>query len=214
MLKRRLLWLFVWGIAFAYIEASVVVYLRRIYYPAGFAFPVVIIEPDLAAVELVREMFTLVIMWAVAEIMCRAFLCRLAVFMFLFGVWDIFYYVFLKVILNWPAGISDWDILFLVPLPWVGPVWAPVAVSAAMIWAGSVILARDDQGRSLDLTKSFYVFEFAAGLIIIISFLIPGRAVISETVPQHFPWYIFLAGLGGGTGAFWWKIKNSGMWKR
>ena len=55
MLKRRFFWLVIWGIAFAYIEASVVVYLRKIYYPAGFSFPVVLIEPDIAAVELVRE---------------------------------------------------------------------------------------------------------------------------------------------------------------
>jgi len=214
MLKRKLFWLVCWGISFAYIEASVVVYLREIYYPAGFSFPAVLIEPDIAAVELIREVITLAFMWAVAELSYRSFQCRLAVFMFLFGIWDIFYYVFLKMILNWPASMSEWDILFLVPLPWVGPVWAPVLVSVGMIWAGIAILARNEQGRPLDLNLRFMLLEVASGFVIIVSFLIPGQVVINETVPQHFPWYIFLAGLGMGVGAFGWKLKISDKNKR
>jgi hypothetical protein len=145
-------------------------------------------------------------MWALAEITYRSFQCRIAVFMFLFGIWDIFYYIFLKVFLNWPASLAEWDILFLVPLPWVGPVWAPVLVSLGMIWAGTVILTRNEQGRPLDLTKRFMYLEAAAGTIIIISFLIPGQAVIRQTVPQHFPRYIFLGGFGAGLAAFGYKI--------
>jgi hypothetical protein len=206
MLRRRMFWLVCWGISFAYIEASVVVYLRKIYYPAGFSFPAVLIEPHIAAVELVREIITLVFMWVVAELVYSSFQCRLAVFMFLFGIWDIFYYVFLKVLLNWPAGMADWDILFLVPLPWVGPVWAPIAVSAGMIWAGTVILTRNEQGLPLNLNAAFMFLEVAAGLIIITSFIIPGQAVIHQTVPQHFPWYLFMIGFGGGLGAFGWKL--------
>ena len=209
MLKRKLLWLTVWGTAFAYIEASIVVYLRKIYYPAGFSFPAVLLEPDIAAVEMIREITTLVFMWAMAELSYRSFQCRLAVFMFLFGIWDIFYYVFLKAILDWPASLADWDILFLVPLPWVGPVWAPVVVSVGMIWAGTTILIRNEQGKPLDLGLGFMLLEVAAGMIIIVSFIIPGQAVIRETVPQHFPWYIFLAGFGTGLGVFGWKIKKS-----
>ena len=210
MLKRKLFWLVVWGIAFAYIEASIVVYLRKIYYPAGFSFPAVLMEADLAAVEMIREVITLVFMWAVAELSYRSFQCRLAVFMFLFGIWDIFYYVFLKATLDWPASLADWDILFLVPLPWVGPVWAPVVVSLGMIWAGTAILIRNEQGRPMDLSPGFMFLEVAAGLIIIVSFIIPGQAVIRETVPQHFPWYLFLGGFGIGLGVFGWKFRKSG----
>jgi hypothetical protein len=208
MLKRKLFWLVVWGIAFAYIEASIVVYLRKIYYPGGFSFPAVIIEPDIAAVEIIREITTQVFMWTVAELSCRSFQCRLAVFMFLFGIWDIFYYVFLKAALNWPASLADWDILFLVPLPWVGPVWAPVVVSLGMIWAGTVILIRNEQGKPLDLGPGFMLLEVAAGLVIIVSFLIPGQAVIHQAVPQHFPWYLFVMGFGAGLGVFGWKWRR------
>jgi hypothetical protein len=209
MLKRRLFWLVAWGVAFGFIEASIVVYLRKIYYPAGFSFPAVIIEPEIAVVEMIREITTLVFMWAVAELSYRSFQCRLAVFMFLFGIWDIFYYVFLKATLDWPSSPADWDILFLVPLPWVGPVWAPVVVSAGMIWAGTVIMVRNEQDRPLDLNARFLLLEVAAGLVIIVSFLIPGRAVMTQTIPQHFPWYIFLTGLFLGVGAFGWKLRNS-----
>ena len=206
MLRRKLFWLVCWGVAFGYIEASIVVYLRRIYYPAGFSFPAVIIGPDIAAVEMIREITTLVFMWAAAELSCRSFQCRLAVFMFLFGVWDIFYYVSLKAILNWPTSLTDWDILFLVPLPWVGPVWAPVVVSVGLIWAGIAILIRNERGEPLDLGTGFMLLEAAAGAIIIFSFFIPGQAVIRQTVPHHFPWYLFVIGFGSGLGAFGWKL--------
>ncbi len=202
MLRKKLFWLFVWGVAFGYIEASIVVYLRKLYYPGGFIFPVILIEPDIAAVELLREMTTLVIMWAVAELAYRSFQCRLAAYMILFGIWDIFYYVFLKVILDWPGSVTDWDILFLVPYPWVGPVWAPLVVSVGLIAAGLAILVSNDRGVPLDLGPGFMLLEFAAGAVIVLSFLIPGRAVILQTVPQNFPWPLFLTGFLAGTGAF------------
>lgn len=205
MLKRKLFWLVVWGIAFGYIEASIVVYLRKIYYPAGFSFPAVLLEADIAAVEMIREMATLVFMWAVAELSYRSFQCKLAAFMVLFGIWDIFYYVFLKAILNWPASLAEWDILFLVPLPWVGPVWAPVVVSVGLIWAGTAILTRNEQGKPLDLDPGFMLLEIVAGMIIVVSFLIPGQAVINQTIPQHFPWYLFVIGFTFGLGAFVYK---------
>ena len=53
----------------------------------------------------------------------------IAAFAIAFGVWDIFFYVFLKLMIHWPESLSTWDILFLIPLPWVGPVWAPVLVA-------------------------------------------------------------------------------------
>ena len=54
-----------------------------------------------------------------------------------FGVWDIFYYVFLKVMCGWPHSLLDWDVLFLLPLPWWGPVLAPVLISVLLILWGT-----------------------------------------------------------------------------
>jgi len=207
-LKMRLFWLAVWGVCFGYIEAAVVVYLRRIYYPQGFAFPVVMIEPGIAAVELAREAVTLLFMWAAAALAYRTFLNRIAAYMILFGIWDIFYYVFLKVSLSWPRSFFTWDILFLLPLPWVGPVWAPVLVSTGMVCAGIIILLRHEKGSPVILDRKFWVIEVLAGIVIVISFLIPGQAVLKETVPTCFPWYIFLAGFLTGVGAFGVKLMN------
>jgi len=210
MLKKRLFWLAVWGVAFGYIEAAVVIYLRRIYYPDGFAFPVVIIEPGIAVVELIREAVTLMFMWAVAALTYRTFQGRVAVYMILFGIWDIFYYIFLKILLNWPGSLATWDILFLLPLPWVGPVWAPLLVSMGLIYAGIVILWRDKKGTPMILDKRFWMLEITAGAVIVLSFLIPGQAVLKEAVPTHFPWYLFLAGYLTGIGVF--KMKLMKTW--
>lgn len=207
-LRRKFLWLGCWGAVFGYIEAALVVYLRRLYYPSGFSFPAVVIDPQVAAVEIVRELATLLLMWAVAALAFETFRRRFAAYMILFGVWDVFYYLFLKLILGWPGSLATWDILFLVPLPWVGPVWAPVAVSAALIGAGSAVLLREERGRIVELGTGFVLLEAACGMVIIVSFLIPGQAVIRETVPQHFPWYLFLTGLGTGVGAFIIKMRG------
>jgi len=121
-LFKQFFWLMAWAIAFGYIEASVVVYLRKIYYPEGFLFPVVIAEIRIAIVEIIRELATLIIMWTTVSLAYERVQSRMAAFMVLFGIWDIFYYIFLKVLLNWPEGPGSWDLLFLIPVPWVGPV--------------------------------------------------------------------------------------------
>lgn len=206
---KKLFWLMVWGVAFAYVEASVVVYLREIYYPEGFAFPVVIAQSRMVVVEIVREAATLIILWATAELAYRRVQSRLAAFMVLFGIWDLFYYLFLKVVLGWPQGLESWDLLFLIPMPWVGPVWAPVVVSLGLVYSGIAILVRNEEGSFLDFGKRFIWTEFIAASVIILSFLIPGYAVIEQSVPSHFPYYLFWAGFLAGFGAFLYQLHRS-----
>lgn len=192
----------VWGVAFAYIEASVVVYLRKIYYPEGFAFPVVVTDISVIVIEVIREAATLVILWATANLACKRRQNVLAAFILLFGVWDIFYYVFLKLVLNWPEGFNSWDLLFLIPLPWTGPVWAPVVVSLGLVYAGAAVLLRDARGGTAVFSVGFVWLEVLAAMLIILSFLIPGYAVVEQRVPGHFPDYLFWAGFLTGLGAF------------
>ena len=201
-MKQKLLWLMVWAVAFAYIEASVVVYLRELYYPDGFAFPVVIAETHMALTEVIREFATLLIMWATVNLTYQMLQSKMAAFMVIFGVWDIFYYIFLKIILNWPEALTSWDILFLIPMPWVGPIWAPVVVSIGLIYAGITILIQNEEGHFLDFDRKFILLEFVAAIIIIVSFLIPGYAVITESIPSYFPQYLFWAGFIMGLGTF------------
>jgi len=201
-LKPILSWLYVWGIAFGYIEAAIVIYLRRLYYPDGFSFPIVLADIHIAAVEMMRELMTLIIIWAVAELTFRTSLKKLAGYMIMFGVWDIFYYIFLKLFLDWPESFLTWDILFLIPLPWAGPVLAPILVSISLIYAGMVILVEMNVGTSFQFGKKFWIMEILAAVIIIISFMIPGTAVIDQAVPESFPWAIFLTGLFFGLVVF------------
>ncbi len=144
---RKLLWVSAFGIAFGYVEASVVVYLRDLYYPGGFTFPLKLMTPGHLTIELVREGATMVMLAAVAMLAGSTAWSKFGFFIAGFGVWDIFYYVWLKATLGWPASLLDWDILFLLPLPWIGPVIAPVLISMLMIVLGWIIVRRVERGK-------------------------------------------------------------------
>lgn len=142
--KRPFLLTTVFAIAMAYLESAVVVYLRKLYYPDGFQFPLVAIPDMMAFTELGREAATLVMLVVIGLMMGRNGLQKFAYFLYCFAVWDIFYYVWLKVILGWPESLMTWDILFLIPIPWVGPVLVPVMASLTMILlAGAIILTTE-----------------------------------------------------------------------
>lgn len=208
-MSKQLLWLIIWGVTFGYMESAVVVYLREIYYPEGFAFPLVIIQDRILLTEVLREAATLLILWATVSLTYKRLQSRFAAFLVLFGLWDIFYYIFLKLLLNWPEKVNTWDILFLIPSPWVGPVWAPILVSLGFIYAGTTILMRNHQKYFFQFGKGFIVFELIAALLIIISFIIPGVSVIEQSLPTHFPWYLFLTGFLTGVGIFLYYFHNS-----
>ncbi len=134
----KLLWLVIFGMAMAYVESAVVVYLRTIYHPEGFTFPLKMITDSKIIVEVFREVATIIMLLTVAHLAGKNIQERFACLMLTFGVWDIFYYVWLKVLLDWPASVFDWDVLFLIPLPWIGPVIAPVSFILAL--AGVIIV--------------------------------------------------------------------------
>ena len=199
---KGLLWLLVWGITFGYIEAAVVVYLREIYYPEGFTFPLVPIPGRIMWTEIGREAATLVIMSATVMLAYKRPQSRMAAFAVLFGVWDILYYVFLRLILGWPQSPQTWDILFLIPAPWAAPVWAPMLVSAGLIAGGTAVLVRNHKGHHMTFGRGFVWAELAAALLIVISFLVPGASVAETGAPEPFPWPLFLAGTLVGVGTF------------
>lgn len=148
--------------AFAFVESSVVVYLRHLLGASQptldkseilFLLPgITFLEPQTAfriitnsqllSVEMIREAATLVMMASVALLAARNIKQTLAFFFLAFGIWDIFYYVFLKLIIDWPKSFSDLDILFLLPVPWIGPVFVPFAISLIMISLSLIYLKR------------------------------------------------------------------------
>jgi hypothetical protein len=202
--RGRYLWLWILGLAVGWFEASVVVYLRKLYYPAGFAFPIVMAPSDVAMVEVAREVASLVLLAAAARLAGRFFLERFAAFMILFGVWDLVYYAALKLVLAWPATFGAWDVLFLVPVPWIGPVWAPMLISVALIGAGSWLYGTADRARRIRPLD--WLIEITAGTIVVMSFTLDWRVVVEARMPGRFPAEIFWTGLL--VGVFWFVYRE------
>lgn len=146
-MKNTILKVIVFSIAFAFVEASVVVYLRLLLLP-GIAF----LQPQAAlkilqnsallTTEMIREAGTLIMLGAVASLAAKGIKRILAFFFLAFGIWDIFYYIFLKLIIGWPVSFTDTDIFFLLPVPWVGPVFVPIIISSALV-LGSILYLRN-----------------------------------------------------------------------
>ncbi|RMF10307.1 MAG: hypothetical protein D6762_01755 [Candidatus Neomarinimicrobiota bacterium] len=158
---KLLIWGAVFAWVFAYIESSVVVYLRALYYPGGFHFPLVNMDRKLVAIEVGREVATLVLLYTWARVAGRTWTGVALWFFYLFGWWDLAYYGWLKVFLDWPAHWGTWDILFLIPLPWTGPVWSPALIAVGMVISCGWLLSREGQGRRVHWTR-----KELAGLLI------------------------------------------------
>ncbi|MEO8068745.1 MAG: hypothetical protein ABI599_13705 [Flavobacteriales bacterium] len=139
-LLTHMAWVAVFAIAMAYLESAVVVYLRALFFPQGFTFPLPVMDRSIVITEVGREIATIVMLVAPGALLARSGTQRFAWFLFAFGVWDIFYYIWLKILLGWPASLFAMDILFLVPVPWVGPVIAPCLISLGFVLLAVVVL--------------------------------------------------------------------------
>jgi hypothetical protein len=190
----KLSFLFLFAIAMAFVESAVVVYLRAIYYPEGFVFPLQPLTDYKIIIEIGREAATIVMLMAVAHISGRKFWERFAYLIFIFGVWDIFYYVWLKVLLNWPATILDWDILFLIPLPWIGPVIAPLSIAIIMIICSILIIRSIGKGEEFRPTLPAFIIALAATFIILYSFMYDTGATLHQHMPKPYKYGLLIIG--------------------
>jgi hypothetical protein len=204
------------SIAMGFLETVVVVYLRVIYYPDGFRFPLAPISKELAVAEFCREAATVVMLASVGWLAGKTAVQRFAFFVYSFAVWDIFYYVFLYVLLGWPESLFTWDILFLIPVTWVGPVLAPCIVALTMILFAGIVSWLGHKGYPTVLPRRSVWLWLAGCAIIIGSFVYdylafvqqhhglsalwsPGKqdalfAEITAYVPTYYPWWIFSIG--------------------
>ena len=171
-LSSKFIWMLAFAIAMGFLEGAVVVYLREIYYPEGFKFPLVPIESRLALTEIIRELATIIMLVSVAVLAGKTFSQRFAWFIFSFGVWDIFYYVSLKLILGWPESLGTWDILFLIPVIWVGIVFDPVLLSVLMILFAVMILYYADKNPLTKITGREWLALITGSAFVIASFTI------------------------------------------
>ena len=214
--RRMALGLFLFGISFGYVEASVVVYLRTVYEPlrlqvhpnqaAADLFPLITLEqlhanaPEtvrLVGVEVVREIATMLMLAGVALAAAGNWKLWLPAFAVAFGTWDLFYYVFLKVLIGWPASLLTWDVLFLVPVPWAAPVLAPAIVSVSIIVAGLMALR-----RSVRMHGFHWIAVTMGCCLILLSFLWDFARITAGGIPDRFLWTIFGAGELLGLSAF------------
>jgi len=197
----------IFSIAFGYIEAAVVVYLRAIFHPDGFIFPLtdlgtILQEKPLLFTEIGREAATIVLIFTGAWLFGRNRRQRFAYLLTIFAVWDIFYYVWLKVLIDWPASIMDWDILFLIPVTWASAVLYPVLISITLLIFAAVILYRDARGRPIKVTRTDWLAFFVAGIIVVVSFCTPGSYVTEPDYKSYFYWPLFAVGLLLAIGLF------------
>ena len=176
-MKHIFLLLTGYSIAMALLEAAVVVYMRRLYYPDNLLelFPLQFLRDYDPILELSRGVATVVMILTVALLAERKTLTRsFAAFVFVFGVWDLFYYVWLKVLIDWPRSWLEWDVLFLIPMVWLGPWICPALISLLFIvWGGWVL---SSQRTVVFSTRSLTVFILGA-VVGLISFMQPALAI-------------------------------------
>ncbi len=126
-MRRALIPLTLFSLAFGYEEATVVLYLRRIAFPPGPA--------HVFALESGREASTIIVLAVLAWLCGRQGIGRWRAFLVAFGLWDVFYYAWLYVLSGSPTFTST-DVLFLLPVPWVAPVWSAITFALILVAAG------------------------------------------------------------------------------
>ena len=202
---QKLLWLTLFGVGFAMVEAAVVIYLRQLLQVEGSNINLSGIPREIFSVEIVREFATLVMLISVGVLAGNRPMGRFGSFIIAFGAWDIFYYVFLSIFHGWPQSFLDWDLLFLIPVPWMAPVLAPVLVSCGLIFSGYWLLIREQQKKRIVVSLSDWIIEGIATVLILYSFTNNNGI----TTPEVFSWIIFLGGLALGVGYFVWRMMKS-----
>jgi len=218
-----------------YMESAVVIYLRKIYYPDGFQFPLRPLDASIGLVELFREAATIIMLLGIAILSAKTASMKFASFLLCFAVWDLFYYIFLWIFLGWPVSLFTWDILFLIPVPWVGPVITPCIISITMIALALSIIYFHRLGFNTKLNVREWMILSIGSLVVILSFIwdylrymhersseisngFSGeQSLLSEMkdyVPYEFNWMLFFLGefiLFYGIAMFISRIKGKGF---
>jgi hypothetical protein len=178
----------------AYLEAAVVVYLRAL------------LHIDLTHVslghylnvEVGREAATIAMLVAVGWIAGRKSQDRLAYVAFAFGLWDIWYYVWLAVLIGWPETLFDWDILFLIPLRWWGPVLSPVLIALLLCIVGVFTIVRTERWEKVEFTPARLVASALGGLLALYVFMADAIGALVwgnmswDGRPSAFNWPLFV----------------------
>ena len=197
--RARWLAVVVFAIGMAWVEAASVYYLRvlvdRTHPYQENPLP---LGGVLRQVELVREGATLVMLVMIGMLAGRTRPAQVGYLAVAFGVWDIFYYVFLRMIGDWPNSLFDWDILFLLPLPWWGPVLAPVSIALLMIVGGTLASQTTVRCPATRLTRTLRTLQGLGIVLALYVFMADslrvvhhGLDVATTVLPRSFNWSMF-----------------------
>jgi len=193
--KKNLLLVVLFSIAMAYLESAVVVYLRAMYGIEDLVRDINFETDIYTFIEIGREAATIVMLIIIGLIAGNTWQKKIGYFFLSFGVWDIFYYIWLYVFIQWPKSLFEWDILFLIPLPWWGPVIAPILISILLISIGYLLISEVKfKVTSIDWT----IFGLSIFLILYtfvedsIKVIISGTGDLTEIRPTSFNWILFL----------------------
>jgi hypothetical protein len=201
--RKRWCVVLVYALAMAWVEAAVVLYLRtlvnRVEPYQLHPFPII---GGMAQIEVTREAATLIMLLTVGILAGRTWRSRLGYAAIAFGVWDIFYYVFLRAMCGWPHSLMDWDILFLIPLPWWGPVLAPVLIALLLILWGT-LASQFEHHRAPILSRMVAAGIGAAGVVLGLGVFMAdsmaaahlGADAIRDVLPRSFNWPLFCGAL-------------------
>lgn len=194
-LSSRLSLVIAYAVAMAFVEAAVVVYLRALYYPEGFSITLRSLSEHHLQIEVIREFATVVMITAVALLAGRRGWERFGYFLVIAGLWDIFYYIWLKAVSGWPASLTDWDILFLIPTIWVGPVIAPMLVALTMVAIGIAIARKYGRGQLFRARLVSWILALAGTGVILYTFMRDADAINQQQPARPYLYPLLALGL-------------------
>lgn len=194
--KTRLICVSLFAIAMGLLEAICVVYIRQILFPPDGNIANTPISDFDFALETIRESMTIIMLTTLSILAAFNLRTRLAMFFLAFGIWDIFYYIGLKIFLDWPTFILDWDTLFLIPVAWYSPILVPVLISTYFIIGSIFIVLHEGNGTTLNFGLRVIILQFLGFIVWFYSF-IKDSAMISENgyANVEYSWVLFFLGL-------------------
>jgi hypothetical protein len=138
----KLILLAIFGTAMAHLEGVVVVYLRKslgMLESESNKESIEKFQKRYLYIEMTREAATIIMLVVIAYLVGATWLERGVFFLWTFAFWDLFYYLSLYILIKWPPTFKTIDVLFLIPVPWIAPVWFPIGVSSITIVAIAVL---------------------------------------------------------------------------
>lgn len=192
---RNIILVGIFAIAMAYLESAVVVYLREMYNIVDLVKDTPLKPDAYTTIEIGREAATIVMLVIIGLIAGSNWQKKIGYFFLAFGIWDIFYYIWLFIFIQWPKSLLEWDILFLIPFPWWGPVIAPVLISILLFSIGYLLIS----DVKFKVTSIDWI-AFGLSIIVLlytfmedsIKVIFSGTGDLTEIRPTSFNWILFL----------------------